>query len=331
MTRNIIAGIAAGLASLVMLMSAMTGTPLMQFLLFLATPLPVFLVGLSLGWTSAAIAALTGALAFAALAGPLVALLAAGTQFGPAVLLTYLALLNRPVQTPDGKTVVEWYPVGRLLLWCAAIGTILSIVLLMLLGKDNAEAQQMFRTLIEQMLAQQSGGEKVPEEHIDAMTAIFMALLPVGSGIFLTAIVAIQFWLASYVASASGNLQRPWPAISAMTFPSGAPLLLVASVVLSMILSDYPGMAASAASGAFYFAYIVLGLAVIHYVTRTNPWRFALLWAVYFGLIIFSTGFSMVVALIGLTEPFSPLRRDFMRPPPRAGPPPTSSGPPAPD
>jgi predicted membrane protein DUF2232 len=320
MTRNLIAGIAAGLVSLVMLISATTGVVLMQFLLVVATPLPIYLVGLALGWTTAAVAAVTGVLAFATLAGPLAALVAAGTHFGPPVLLTYLAMLNRTVQAPDGTTNTQWYPVGRLVLWCAAIGAVLSIALLARLGGDSAGTQEMVRSLVEQVLAQQAGGEEIPEEHIAAMTRILSALLPVLSGVGMTAIVAFQFWLASYVAKASGNLQRPWPEISAMTFPTGASLVLVACILLSMVLTDLPGSAASAAFGAFFLAFIMLGLAVIHYVTRTNPWRFALLWAVYFGLIMFSTGFSVLIAVIGITEPISPLRRDFMRPPPPQGP-----------
>ena len=322
MIRNLLAGIAAGLVSLVMLISATTGVVWMQFLLVVATPLPIYLVGLALGWKIAIAAALTGTLAFAALAGPMPALLAAATHFAPPVLLTYLAMLNRPVQAPDGTTAVEWYPVGRLVLWCAAIGAILSIALMTRLGADGDGTEKLVRALVEQVVAQQPSGEEVPEEHIAAMTRILSALLPVMSGVGMTAIIAFQLWLAGYVAHATGNLQRPWPEIAAMTFPPGASLVLVVCILLSMVLKDLPGSAASAAFGAFFLAFIMLGLAVIHYVTRNNPWRLALLWAVYFGLIMFSTGFSVLIALIGITEPISPLRRDFMRPPPKGPTPP---------
>ena len=68
-----------------------------------------------------------------------------------------------------------------------------------------------------------------------------------------------------------------------------------------------------------FFAYVLLGLAIIHYVTRGSAWRFAILWALYLGLIVFNTALSLVVAVIGLAEPFSPLRRDFMKPPDNDG------------
>ncbi len=316
MTRNILAGIAAGLVSLVMLISATTGVVWMQFLLVVATPLPIYLVGLALGWKIAVAAAITGTISFAALAGLMPALLAAGTHFAPPVLLTYLVMLNRAVAAPDGTPTIEWYPVGRLVLWCATIGAILSIALLARLGADSGGTQELVRSLVEQVVAQQASNEDIPEEHIATMTRILSALLPVMSGVGMTAIIVFQLWLAGYIAHSTGNLQRPWPEISTMTFPSGASLVLVACILLSMVLKDLPGSAASAAFGAFFLAFIMLGLAVIHYVTRKNPWRLALLWAVYLGLVMFSTGFSVLIALIGITEPISPLRRDFTRPPP---------------
>lgn len=327
MSQQLLAGIGAGIISFIALMSATTGTPALQFLLFLVAPLPIYLVGLALGWTAAAIASLTAFLAIAALAGPMVAAIAAGTQFGPAVYLTYLALLNRPVPAPDGGGVtVEWYPVGRLVLWCAVFGTVLSMALLLLLGKDHAELQdnlqKILRQAIEQTVAQQSAdGAKIPDEHIDQMTRVAAALLPVASGMLMTGIQLLALYLAARVTHASGLLARPWPDLAAITFPAGTPVILAASVLLTAVLDGYPGLGAAAASGAFYFAYLLLGLAIVHYVTRGNPWRFMLLWGVYFGLIVFNTVFSLVIAIIGLAEPFSPIRRDFVGNPPPTPPP----------
>lgn len=326
MSRNLLAGVAAGLIAFVALLSATAGNPFVQFLLFLAAPVPIYLVGLALGWQTAAVAAVTAGLAITVLTGPLAGLVSAGSQFGPPVILSYLVLLSREVQSLDGKsTAVEWYPVGRIVLWCAALGTVLSVLLLMLLGQDSAEVQgnleKVLRQAVEQFRAQSGEDSPLSEEDLDAMTRVFLALLPAASGILMTGILLLNLYIAARVTRASGFLTRPWPEIAAMTFPPGTPLLLAASVLLSAVLSGFAGMAASAASGALYMAYVLLGLAVIHYVTRGNAGRFAILWSVYFGLVIFNTVVSLVLAIIGLSEPFSPLRRDFMRPPPPAGPP----------
>lgn len=328
-SRNLLAGIAAGLVSFLALLSASTGNALIQFFLYVAAPLPIYFVGLALGWQTAAIATVTAGLGLAALSGSLQGLLVGAAQFGPPVLLSYVALLNRPVPSADGQSSsVEWYPSGRLVLWCAVLGAMLSVFLLMLLGKDSAELQKNIETIlrqtIEEFRGQSGAATPIPDEDLAIMTKVALALLPAVSGILFAAILFVQFALSYLATKASGYAIRPSLDLSSMTFPPGTPLILAGSVVLAMLLSGYGGIAASAASGAFYFAYLILGLAVIHYVTRNNPYKSLILVGVYLGLLA-PLGFNMLVSLllviIGLIEPFSPLRRDFMRPPPSTGPP----------
>jgi Predicted membrane protein (DUF2232) len=328
-SRNLLAGIAAGLVSFLALLSATSGNALIQFFLFVAAPLPIYFVGLALGWQTAAIATVAAGLGLSAVSGSLIGLLVGGAQFGPPVLLSYLALLNRGVPSADGRSVfVEWYPSGRLVLWCAVLGTMLSVLLLMLLGKDNAELQKNIESILRQTIQElsgKSGGEtSIPDEDLAIMTKVALALLPAVSGTLFATILFVQFSLSHLVTKASGYAIRPSLELSSMTFPPGTPLILAGSVVLAMLLSGYGGIVASAASGAFYFAYMILGLAVIHYLTRNNPYKSLILLGVYLGLLAplgFNVLVSLLLVIIGLVEPFSPLRRDFMRPPPSTGPP----------
>lgn len=332
MSKNLLAGIGAGLISFVALLSATTGSPPIQFVLFVAASLPIFLTGLGLGWTTAALAAATAGVALTLIAGPLVGLISAGAQLGPAVLLTYLATLNRPFTDANGKPSIEWYPVGRLVLWTAFIGTLLSILLLTLLASTGGDMQEtlqkVLRQAIEQTVAQQANGTKLSETDLDTMTKVTVALLPAASAILMTAILLLNLFTAARVTQTSGYLARPWPDIAAMTYPPGTPLVLAAALALSSVLTGFPGMIASAAAGGIFMAYIILGLAIIHHTSRGNPWRGLLLWTMYLALFVFNTGFALLIALIGLVEPFSPLKRDFMRPPNQ---PPSGSGPNAPD
>ncbi len=326
MSKQLLFGAAAGIIGVVALLSATTGPAPVQFLLFLLAPLPVFMVGLALGWVSAAAAAVTAFIVISVLTGPTAGILAAGSQFGPAVLLSYLALLNREVATPQG-TAVEWYPVGRLVIWCAVIGTILTVALLFVLGRDGTELQEnlqrILRETIEQAVTRQAPEDgKVPQEHLDQMVALAMALLPVAAGMLMTVVQIVGFYVAGRIVMASGYLSRPWPDIAAMTFPAGTPLIMAASVLLSALLTGVAGMAAAAAAGAFYLAYVLLGLAIVVYVTRGSPWRFFIIWAVCFGLLVVNTLVSLALAILGLAEPFSPIRRDFMIPPSQRGRPP---------
>ena len=74
------------------------------------------------------------------------------------------------------------------------------------------------------------------------------------------------------------------------------------------------GLYGTAFAGAFMIVYVCLGLAIIHYVTRGNPFRGFILWALYFILFFFNTYVLLVLALIGIAEPISPLKRRFTPP-----------------
>ncbi|MEQ8825690.1 MAG: DUF2232 domain-containing protein [Filomicrobium sp.] len=318
MNKPFLFGIGAGLIAFVALMSVTNGPPAIQFIMLLLAPLPVYLAGLRYGWPAAAIAALTGGIAITLLGGAVVGLLLAGSQFGPPVLLTYFALMNRtgPAQS-GGAAVTQWYPVGRIVLWAAGLGTVLSVLLLLMLGSDAATVQANLEKILgealKQAFSQQGSGEEVPAEHLEAMTKVAIALMPAASGMMLTGFMLFQLWLAGRIIRSTGFLERPWPDLAALTYPPITPLLLAGCIGLTAVLSGFAGMVASAASGALFFMYVLLGLAIIHYVTRGSAWRFGILWALYFGLIVFNTGLSMVLAMVGLAEPFSPLKRDFMR------------------
>ena len=85
-------------------------------ILYLLSPIPVLIV--SLGWNHRAglIATAVGGAVIAAFLSPLSGLGFVVVTALPAWWLSYLALLGRP----DRDGTMEWYPVGRLLVWMAA-------------------------------------------------------------------------------------------------------------------------------------------------------------------------------------------------------------------
>ena len=78
--------------------------------------------------------------------------------------------------------------------------------------------------------------------------------------------------------------------------------------------SDRQGYGAAGFAGPLFFAYVLLGLAVVHFVTRGRPWRPFALWALYITLFVMNTFASMSVALLGLAEAVWPVRK--LNPPP---------------
>jgi hypothetical protein len=299
-----------GLVSAVVFASATTGPMLMRLILFLLTSLPIFLAGLGWGWRSAAVAGVASVLIVALLSSPQVAGIYALTQILPAVILTYLALLNRSYQ-PDGAqtATTEWYPVGRLVLWAAVMAGTIALVVLLIIGQDfdelRAGLKQYLSEAIKTNMPPDATGAPLDDQQLETMTNIVVALMPAASAVsWLTALV-FNLWLAGRITLASGQLQRPWPDISAMDFPPGTALMLVASM-LGAGAQGIAGAVGTAFLGAFFLAYVFAGLAVVHYVTRAKSWRPFGLWMLYIGLLIVASWIAVFIALVGLLE--RPLR-----------------------
>lgn len=299
-----------GLVSAVVFMSATTGPMLIRYALFLLTSLPIFLAGLGWGWRFAALAGLASVAMVAAVAAPAVAAIYALTQILPAVALSYLALLNRPYQ-PDGAAAetVEWYPVGRLVLWAAVMAGSITLAVLVVIGQDFDELRTGLKEYLSEAIKTNmppgTDGKPLDATQLETMTDIMIAVLPAASAVsWLTALV-FNLWLAGRITLAAGQLKRPWPDISAMEFPPGTALMLLASM-LATGAKGIAGAVGTAFLGAFFLAYVFAGLAVIHYVTRAKPWRPFGLWLLYIGLLVVAVWIAVIIALVGLAE--RPLR-----------------------
>lgn len=329
MQRNILLGIAAGLATAVVFLSAATGPSALGVVLYLTTPLPLFLVGLSKGWLAAAAGGLAGTLGISLLTSPYAGAVFAASEAVPVAVLTYLAMLARPANAPgpdvDEKTGLEWYPIGRVVIWAAVLSAAMALIAMLMLGADLEALRAAVRKLIEQWLKvwmEATGAAKeLTDQDKDRLADAGMYILPGAVALSWMMTALLNLWMAGRITLASGLLGRPWPDLAAMRYPRFAPLVL-AGASLATLLSGYAAVFASALSGAFYLAYVLMGLAVVHYVTRGQSWRPFALWGLYAVLLVFNTGVSLLIALLGLAEGFAPMRR--------GGPPPNLPAPPPP-
>jgi magnesium-transporting ATPase (P-type) len=326
MRNQLLIALLLGLVSAVVFASATTGPVLFRYVLFLLTSLPIFLAGLGWGWRFAAVAGAASAVFVGLMAGPLAGAIYALTQIVPAIILSYLALLNHSYNPEGSDTpVVEWYPVGRLVLWAAIMAGTITLLVLLIIGQDFDELRAGLKTYLSEAIKtsmpETAGGAPLDEQQLETMTNIVVAIMPAASAVsWLTALV-FNLWLAGRITLAAGQLQRPWPDVSAMEFPPGTALMLLASM-LGAGAKGIAGAVGTAFLGAFFLAYVFAGLAVIHYVTRGKSWRPLGLWMLYIGLLVVAIWIAVIIALVGLAE--RPLRlRDRAFP---SGPPP----PPAP-
>ena len=316
MMQIILIGLGAGAASALLFASVASGSPLSLALTIFAQ-LPILIA--AIGWTH--LAGLAGLIIASVgltlvLGGP-VGFLFLITVGLPAWWIGYLVLLARPGAEP-GAT--EWYPVGRIIVWTAiAAGTIVFVSLLRH-GADIASVRTGLRREIElfsRLLgALQIRGFSDPERTKDALVLIVPGMKAVG----LTMISLINVWLAALIVKISGRLRRPWPTIAQMSFPPFTPIALAAAVAATF-LPELIGLAGSVVTASLLLAYALLGLAVVHVVTRGVAGRGAMLTGLYLLVMLFSWPLLLVMSLLGLIETMLALRARVAarRPPPPPG------------
>jgi hypothetical protein len=324
MTRNqILAGLGLGLVAAVVFASATTAPVLMRWILFLITSLPVCLAGLGWGWRAGVVAALTSVAVISLLGGPMLGLVYGLTQSLPAVVLTYLALLNREVSNAPGG--IEWYPPGRIVLWSAVLAGGLALAALMMAGPDLEQFNAGLREAVTKQLKDSfpSDGQEgsLTPERTGQIADIAVAVMPGLAAISWMSALLFNLWFAGRITLASGQLQRPWPDLSATELPPGSSLMFLAGLLASGA-TGFPGIIGKGFAGAFFLAFLLAGLSIIHFITRGKPWRSFALWALYVGMLLFNIWIAVFVALLGLGESFLKLRqRAFPHgPPPPSGP-----------
>jgi hypothetical protein len=159
---------------------------------------------------------------------------------------------------------------------------------------------------------------KLGEEEIGVLVDTAVQAMPAVGAVFCLGGLLLNLYLAARITLTSGRLPRPWPDLAGMSFPRGFGLGLAASLVLMAVLPGYSTLAASAYAGAFLFAFMLLGLAVIHGASRPLTLRPLVLAALYLSLLVLNGWAAMALAVLGAMEPLIPSRRRPLPPlPPR--------------
>ncbi|MBA2127746.1 DUF2232 domain-containing protein [Hyphomicrobium methylovorum] len=312
-TNVILLAIAAGIMSAVVFASATAGAMLFRVLLFLLTPLSLYLAGLGLGTVAATIAAVTATITIFLIANPLAAEVYAISTAIPAVILTRLAQLSRGEDEDR-----EWYPIGRLVVVAAAFAGVFASLAIILMGGDVDTLSKMLRTVVESFvksdLARLPGAPEVTSQQIDEITQTTLSTLPWALGLLAMSTTLLNLWLAGRITLASGRLKRPWPDLAYFSMPPSATLVLLVATAVSFT-GGLPGLLAGGIAAPFLLAFALVGLGVVHVLTRNSPWQIFILTALYTGALIIPH-VGLLLALGGLAETIFHYRR--------AGPPPAA-------
>jgi uncharacterized protein YybS (DUF2232 family) len=216
-------------------------------------------------------------------------------------------MLARPVAAAGNGhgQPLEWYPIGRIIMWAAILAALVVIVAIPNFGTDAESFRASLHDALTRMLRLQMDnpneplklpGGADPERFIKFMVTI----MPPTAAILAMLTSLLNLWLAGRVVRFSGRLMRPWPQLSAMRFP---PLLTVAlAIAIALCFADgLLGIVAGVVTASLLMAYGVLGFAVLHAITRGLNARPFLLAVTYLAVLLVSW-LMLAICLLGVID-----------------------------
>ena len=316
----VLIAVAAGCASALMFASIISGA-LISLLLFYLAPLPLMVAALGWGPLSATIGGIAAATGLGAIFGLPYCIAFAVVVALPAWWLGHLTLLGRPVtngaSSGNGASPVapalEWYPVGRILLWITGFAALTTMAALLTLGTDVAAVTGALRRGLMRIIGPRdaaSTGET--EQWIDALVTIGPAAAAVVAMMTLT----LNLWLAARITATSGRLHRPWPDLKSAALPP----MTLAALCVAVAFCFSGGLLAILAqivTAALMMAYALTGFAVLHTLTLALKSRALWLSCTYAIVVVFGWPVLAMVVL-GLADAIFGIRQRYLqgRPPP---------------
>ena len=306
----------AGLASALLFLLTVKGTPLAVALAYLA-PLPLMIAAFGWGPLGGVLAAAIAAAAIAGFFGLQGAVIFALLVAGPAWALASFAIL--PSYTPPwrpgtGDVRNSRTPIGALVTLAAVLGALTGLAGLatLIFGYSGYEAgvQALVTELTPAIEDALQGVVALPEgvtAHDIAVEVARLAPLATAGLGFLT--LCANLYAAARSTALSHRLPRPWPDLPTEFVLSRTFALVAAiSVAVAIALPEPTDQFAWVFAAPFAAAFALQGLAVLHALSRGLPLRPLLIVALYFCCAV-RAGWSLpLIALIGLVDSAVSLR-----------------------
>jgi hypothetical protein len=315
----VLIAIAAGCASALMFASIISGA-LISLLLFYLAPLPLMVAAIGWGPLSAIIGGIGAAIGLGAIFGLPYCIAFVVMVALPACWLGHLALLGRPttsISSSNGASPVEpdleWYPVGRILIWVTGFAALTTMAALLTLGTD---ADTITGTLRRGLLRIIGSGDAASTGEIEQFINALVTIAPAAAAIFAMLTLTLNLWLAAKITATSGRLHRPWPDLKSTALPPMTLVLLFVVIALCFV-GGLLAILALIVATALIVAYAFTGFAVLHTLTLALKSRVLWLSCAYTVVIVFSWP-VLVIAALGLADAVFGLRQRYLqsRPPP---------------
>jgi hypothetical protein len=237
----------------------------------------------------------------------------------PSWWLGHLVLLGRPVAGADAEPAapqLEWYPVGRILLWVAAFAVLTTTGALLTLGADAETITATLRHGLLRVLTAATAVDEQPSVDIERVVDWLVIIAPLAATIVAMVTLTLNLWLAGKVTRTSGRLHRPWPELWSIALPPMTLVALLVALGLSFVGGTLAILAQIIAT-ALMIAYAFVGFAVLHTVTLSLASRSFWLAGAYTVVVVFAWPIVAMVAL-GIADALFGLRQRYLRsrPPP---------------
>jgi hypothetical protein len=313
-------GIAAGCASALMFASMISGVLISLLLIYLA-PLPLMVAALGWGPLSATIGGITAATVLGAIFGLPFCIVFAITVALPAWWLGHLVLLGRPVAggvslgngAEPVAPILEWYPIGCILLWLSGFAALNTMAALLAFGTDVAAVTGALR---ESLLLFLGPHDTTVTAEIDQLVNMMVTVAPSLGAISVMMMLTFNLWLAAKITATSGRLHRPWPDLKSAVLP---PLTLAAlcAAIAFCFAGGLLAILAQIITAVLMMAYALTGFAVLHTLTLALKSRALWLGCTYAIVVLFVWPVVAMVVL-GIADAVFGFRQRYLqgRPPP---------------
>src|SRR5205814_1854395 len=283
--------------------------------------LPLMMAALGWGPLSATIGGISAATGLGAIFGLPYCIAFVLTVALPAWWLGHLALLGRPAangaSSGNGASPVapdlEWYPVGRILIWVTGFAALTTMAALLTLGSDAATITGALRRGLLRIIGQSAPASSAEiEQGIDALVSI----APAAAALVAMLTLTLNLWLAAKITATSARLHRPWPDLKSAALPP----MTLAALCVAIAFCFAGGLLAilgQIVTAALMMAYAFTGFAVLHTLTLASKNRAIWLCCTYALVMVIGWPVLLMVAL-GLADAIFGFRQRYLqrRPPP---------------
>jgi uncharacterized protein YybS (DUF2232 family) len=315
----------ASLVSAGLYLSAQFGS-IGALVLAMLAPLPLYLIGLSLGERAASICGAAAAMIVVAVSGGIGAVVYIMTHAAPAWLISWKAAIFQETTDASGATVRTWYPPGLLVAWLTAP----PIAMLVLVFSYGLLSGDGFHDLVARYMEpvmeaiRSAPRETVPglpdkptDQQMAAIETIIVHFVPVTVALVSMLTSLANALLAQGLLTRSAKNIRPAPQMSEIDLPRWLIVAFAVCFPIYFLIGGNIGFLAITIAGILAFPIFISGLGVAHTLAERSKSPFTILFMTYAMLMIAGYVMMLIMTAVGLIDHFAGLKARFRAGSPR--------------